>query len=896
MNHDYDVAIVGYGPSGLVLASALGKVGHSVVVFERWPSLYGLPRLTHIDGETARIVQAVGDLDHALRDAEPISNYRYLNGRGEELLELDWRGSSCGHPAHLSIYQPDIEDAIDAHARASGHVAVDQGWSVVALRPQDDGVEIAARPWTQSRTGQWSHGGEERVVRAKYVVGADGANSFVRTTLGIDRSDNGVDDRWLNLDTERLRPLPDRFSSLTQYCDPVRGSMHMPIGKSRQRFELAVLHGEDAAEFERPEFAWTWLRDTHGLGPEDVKILRQIVYTFQGRIAERWREGRVFLIGDAAHTTPPYMGQGACSGMRDGLTLGWKLDLVLRGLAGDALLDTYEAERRPHATAITEISSALGRVANTHDPVAAAARDQAFRDGTAPPPPPFPIIGAGVVHHGPDGRPSALAGTLVPQGVVSRDGAKGLFDDVVGRGFSLVTEADPKSVLDAAQLEFLERLDVTTAVLGRDIEDVDGTYAAYLRANGIEAFIGRPDFHLFWAGALAELPAALDQLRARLAWRDDTVQARPDLPPAEVLWRAMSPTRMLDYGMDYGDVLELRRLTTAGTAWDVAAEGLAEPHLERAADAAREGRTATAEEAYRAAIACLVFAQMAFNADGPRKRALYGRLTDTVSALAATASAAAQRSTGAVSLPRLQAVELPFAGGTMFGWLLRPLGPVLGTVVVCGGQSGWGPAYLGQAAALNRRGIAALLAEGPGQGRTRLDGGVLLDVDVRAAYRAFVDHAVGLGLGPVGLWGNSNGGLYAGTTAASDPRVAAVCVNGAPAHPRLLTFRSYVEQAEAMLGTRDRAAIQANFDRIALRPEDRIDCPVLVLHGGEDPLVGLDEQQPFLDAAAHHGAAILRVWADGEHTIYNHSTERSAVVADWFAGALADRAGDHGPQ
>ncbi|MEU0510154.1 bifunctional 3-(3-hydroxy-phenyl)propionate/3-hydroxycinnamic acid hydroxylase [Amycolatopsis sp. NPDC006125] len=890
MNHDYDVAVVGYGPSGLVLASVLGKAGHSVVVFERWPALYGLPRLTHIDGETARIVQAVGDLDHALRDALPLSSYRYLNGSGELLLELDWSGSSCGHPAHLSIYQPDIEDAIDSHVRASGHVEVNQGWAVVAVRPHDDGVELAARPWTQSRTGQWSHGGEERGVTAKYLVGADGANSFVRASLGIERTDNGVDDRWLNLDTERLRPLPDRFMSLTQYCDPVRGSMHMPIGKSRQRFELAVLRGEDAAEFERPEFAWAWLRETHGLGPDDVRILRQVVYTFEGRIAETWRHGRVFLIGDAAHTTPPYMGQGACSGMRDGLTLGWKLDLVLSGLAGDELLDTYEAERRPHATAITEISSALGRVANTHDPAAAAARDQAFRDGTAPPPPPFPTLDAGVVHHGPDGRPAPLAGTLAPQGIVSKDGVKGRFDDVVGRGFSLVSATDPRPVLSPAHRGFLDRLGVVIAVPGTDVDDVDGTYAAFLRDNEVEAFIGRPDFHLFWAGALADLPAAVDDLRTRLHWLGDGRTTTAELPPAEVLWRAMPPTRMLDYGMDFGDVLELQRLTSAGTAWDAAAEGLADRHLRRAADAARDGWTVSADEAYRAAVACLVFAQMAFNSDSDRKRALYSRLTATVSARAAALSAAETRKTGALRPPRCQEVEIPFADGRMFGWLLLPRGPVLGTVVVFGGQSGWGPAYLRQADALNRRGLAALLAEGPGQGRTRLEGGVLLDADVRAAYRTFVDHLVEReDLGPVGLWGNSNGGLYAATTAASDPRVAAVCVNGAPARPRLLTFRTYLEQAAAMLGTGDQASIQNNFDRIALRSEDRIDCPVLVLHGGQDPLVSLDEQQPFLDAATHHGDVTLRVWDDGEHTIYNHSSERSALVADWFTAKLADR-------
>ncbi|WP_106401050.1 bifunctional 3-(3-hydroxy-phenyl)propionate/3-hydroxycinnamic acid hydroxylase MhpA [Actinocorallia populi] len=529
MNNEYDVAIVGYGPTGLVLASALGKRGHRVVVFERWPSLYGLPRLTHIDGETARIIQSAGDLEHAMRDALPVSDYRYLNGAGEQLLELDWSGSSAGHPAHISMYQPDIEDAIDAHVRATGNVEVHQGRSVVRVQPDGDRVEVTVRPWTQSRTGQWSHAAEERTVTAKYLVGADGANSFVRASLGIGRSDNGVADRWLNIDTERLRPLPERFARTTQYCDPERGHMHMPIGRSRQRFELAVLDGEDQHDYEDPAFAWKWLGRTHGLGPDDVRILRQVVYTFEGRIAESWRRGRVFLAGDAAHTTPPYMGQGACSGMRDGITLAWKLDLVLRGRAGDALLDTYEAERRPHATAITEISSALGKVANTHDPREAAARDAAFRSGQAAPPPPFPTLTDGVVHRTADGVPSPQAGTLTPQGVVRRGAAEGLFDDVVGAGFSVVASADVRSLLSPGQLAFLADLPAVTATVAPgapdSVEDVEGAYAAYFAAEGVQAFIGRPDFHLFWAGSLAELPAAVDALRDRLAWTTERTPA-----------------------------------------------------------------------------------------------------------------------------------------------------------------------------------------------------------------------------------------------------------------------------------------------------------------------------------------------------------------------------------
>lgn len=355
--------------------------------------------------------------------------------------------------------------------------------------------------------------------------------------------------------------------------------------------------------------------------------------------------------------------------------------------------------------------------------------------------------------------------------------------------------------------------------------------------------------------------------------------------PAEVLWRSMSVTRLLDIGVDYADVLSLQKLTGEGMAWDVAAEQIADEQLARAEHAAAAGHFVTAGEAYRASIACVMTAQMAYNFDTDRKVELYGRLTEI-----------AQRA-AELSAPVWERVELPLGTGHLYGWLVAPQGPVTGTVVIFGGQSGWGLSYLRAAEALNRRGIAALLAEGPGQGDTRMRGGVLLDVDVRAAYSSFVSYLTERPeLGAcVGLWGNSLGGLYAGTTAASDSRVTAVCVNGAPAKPTLMGMRTFDEQAAAMLGVNDEASVQRNFDRISLQSGDRIGCPVLVLHGEQDPIVSLAEQQPFLDAAPD-GQATLKTWADGEHTIYNHGVERTAFVSDWFveqfAAAGADRGND----
>ena len=195
MNTDVDVAIVGYGPTGQVLASLLGRAGHRVAVFERWPDLYGLPRLTHIDGETARIIQAAGDVDFALRDASPAQNYEWRNGAGDLLVALDWSGTSSGFAAHYTMYQPDIELAIDGRARSYPTVTIEQGTGVVGLDRADDHVALTVRPWSRNRDDQWTSGAADRTVTARYVVGADGANSLVRQAIGVAATDLGVDDR-----------------------------------------------------------------------------------------------------------------------------------------------------------------------------------------------------------------------------------------------------------------------------------------------------------------------------------------------------------------------------------------------------------------------------------------------------------------------------------------------------------------------------------------------------------------------------------------------------------------------------------------------------------------------------------------------------------------------------
>lgn len=516
MDEIFDIAVVGYGPTGLVAASLLGQLGHRVVVCERWPSLYGLPRLTHIDDESARIVQAAGDVDAALRDSSP-TEYTWVNGSDEVLLKIPVAPTgSMGYPTHISMYQPDVEDAIDARIRTLRNVEVRQGWSVVGLCQNDERVDLTLLRWENYRET-----GREQHVRARYVIAADGSKSAVRTALGIERDDFGFNERWLNFDTEWLRPAPVEFRTTKQYCDPARGHMYMIIGERRQRFEFALLPDERKADFERPETAWRLLKDAHGLGPDDVKIIRQIVYTFESKIARRWREGRIFLAGDAAHTMPPYLGQGACSGIRDSANLAWKLHLVLQGRASDSLLDTYELERRPHATTITQMAMGLGAIANLHDPRAAAERDAAFTSGHAPAPPVMPTIDDGVIQKLADGTAKRPAGSLVPQGRVTTADRSGRFDDVVGHGFVLVLTSDLAGALTPGQRQFLDDLGCRIVSLGEGgaVTDDDGLHTRYLKEIGAGAYLARPDFVLFGAAAKADdIGAVVDELREQLQW------------------------------------------------------------------------------------------------------------------------------------------------------------------------------------------------------------------------------------------------------------------------------------------------------------------------------------------------------------------------------------------
>lgn len=344
----------------------------------------------------------------------------------------------------------------------------------------------------------------------------------------------------------------------------------------------------------------------------------------------------------------------------------------------------------------------------------------------------------------------------------------------------------------------------------------------------------------------------------------------------QALARAVPVTRMVDYGVPLGQALAVHQALPAQDAppWERLCAVQADALAQIATRAERDGLVDTAAWAWRATAALLQCAQLAFNADVAPKVDLYRQ-----------AHAALLRH--AMLAGDLEVLARDSPAGVLHGWLCRPARATRSAVVLLGGLSGWGGVYLDMARALARRGVLAVLAEGPGQGLTRLQSGLHMGPQTLPLLAHFVDLAQQRGATRIGVWGNSFGGLFAAQLAARDARVCAACINGAPLAPQVPAFRTAREQMDAAFGTTSDVALAGVLQALSLDPaHQRIRGPVLVLEGGCDPLVPAGSQDAFLDLATQPRHSAVWRWPDGEHTLYNHALERNARVADWFAAVL----------
>ncbi|MFG1666955.1 bifunctional 3-(3-hydroxy-phenyl)propionate/3-hydroxycinnamic acid hydroxylase [Streptomyces sp. Y7] len=347
----YDVVVIGYGPTGVTAANLLGAAGLRVVVLERDAEIYSRARAISTDEEVLRIWQRTGLADRLKQDMLADRPLDFVDARGRAFLSAHPTPRGHGHPPQMFLYQPALEQVLrDGVDRYPG-VEVRLGHECLRLRQDADAVELTVVGTADDSV---------RRLRARYVIAADGGSSLTRAQLNVGYEGRTYEDRWVVIDTRMIEPWPDH-DRLRFRCDPARPAVDCPTPLGHHRWEFPILPGDDERRLTTDE-AIHALVSRYGIGADQIEILRATVYSHHVRFAARFRVGRVFLAGDAAHAMPPWIGQGMAAGVRDVANLCWKLDAVLRGELPESLLDSYETERKPHVKEVTRRAVFVGRI------------------------------------------------------------------------------------------------------------------------------------------------------------------------------------------------------------------------------------------------------------------------------------------------------------------------------------------------------------------------------------------------------------------------------------------------------------------------------------------------------------------------------------------------------
>lgn len=491
---DADVVIVGYGPVGVSAANFLGSRGVRTVVLERDKDIYPRARAVTVNDWTMRAFQSVG-LDGALKaDMTANGALSWKTYGGRTVFRLRPQACGIGHPGSMMIYQPAMEATLRAGVdRFAGVVDVRFGETATGVEQDADGVTLELA------------GGER--IRARYLLACDGGSSRIRAAVGAQLLGTTHEVNWIVIDAKVLRWWPG-CNDLTFWSDPDRPVVDIPLALGHHRWELPLGEGEDRAAFDSDEAIWRLLTPL-GVTPAHVELESHAFYVHHVRHADRWRHGRVFLLGDAAHMMPPWAGQGMQSGIRDADNLTWKLCEVLAGRLGDEVLDTYQPERAPHVAAVTEMSQKLGMLIAGRDP-----RFVRLRNTLGPVlmripaltrrlmPSTRPAIETGWLT-GPTGTTSAV-GRMIPQPPVwDAAGCETVLDTALGTGFAVLgMDADPRAVMSTSDVEawsalgarFLAvRTTATGASDDSDLIDHTGLLARWFRKHHARVVAVRPD-------------------------------------------------------------------------------------------------------------------------------------------------------------------------------------------------------------------------------------------------------------------------------------------------------------------------------------------------------------------------------------------------------------------
>ena len=347
---DFDVIIVGYGPVGATAANLLGHSNLKVAVLDAAAEIFNKPRAIVADHEMLRTLQMCG-LPDPLSDyfcPYPGSNYIGVDGAIIKRFYALPEPYPLGWPSSATFIQPEFEGLLRRGVERHSNVEVFLGHELIELQYDEARANLKVK---DIETGAF------KTFTSRYLLACDGSRSFVRRTLKGTFEDLGFDEEWLVVDAWLTRPtnLPDIS---IQYCWPSRPATFVLGPRNLRRWELKLLPGEGPTDFESDGAIRGHLRPFVDVSA--IEIWRSAVYRFHALVVDRWSDHTVFLVGDAAHQTPPFSGQGLCSGIRDAANIVWKIRHVEEVGADRILLGTYESERKPHFRTVVERSKKSG--------------------------------------------------------------------------------------------------------------------------------------------------------------------------------------------------------------------------------------------------------------------------------------------------------------------------------------------------------------------------------------------------------------------------------------------------------------------------------------------------------------------------------------------------------
>lgn len=500
----YDAVIIGYGPVGATLALLLSREGLRVAIVEKRAKMFDKPRAITLDHEVLRAFQACGVANEVEPIIAPHPGTHFLGMSGQVIKIFDPLPPPhpLGWPPTATFIQPELERILRNAVELRANTDVFLGHEAITIAQHPSGVTLTIL----------DESGGQRVLKGRYLLGCDGANSFVRTALDVGDEDLSFDEWWIVVDAW-LHRQPTSQEKCLQYCWPSRPGTFVVGPKHLRRWEIKLLPGERPEDFGSQSSVLAVL--ARFADPESIEIWRWAVYRFRAAVAERWQQHRVFLLGDAAHQMPPFLGQGLCAGIRDAVNLAWKLVAVLRQDVDAVLLESYQSERRPHVLAIVEAAKAFGRIVGELDPAAAALRDHELSGQLARGEVEtirqryIPNLTTGIIASDPAGHPARAAGTLFVQPRLRGPTAKTLrFDDIVPPRFVLATTtSEALCWLSPASERLWQRLAAEQVVIADDgqnlpapnryVVETDGLFADWAKQQGCRAAIVRPDRYLY---------------------------------------------------------------------------------------------------------------------------------------------------------------------------------------------------------------------------------------------------------------------------------------------------------------------------------------------------------------------------------------------------------------